>query len=476
MEGGKAIANAITESGKDSSLKILNLNNNSLGSRGSTPIVEAICEGANGGSITQLYLEKNNIPQGAAMAMVDTLSNNRDDWKLETIALSGNRIADVIVDCLISLPPLAPNRYQVMTGVDRMKVFKKVRESINAAKILAEKAAVELAKSPLRPPARLQPSSLAMRFGCGKNLNDDIDGYDVDPENEEIENISGNDANTTATEYKNNNEGSSATSKTQSMQQPTESLFTIDISKINVPTSLTSKSENNTGRSEHDSINQEGSKSNSNHSPKPADDNYTDSDEEEELSPRTVQRMQAAYAEMMGGGGSNNAINEEEEEELSTSSMTTPSKGGGGSGGGSSKTSSPSEGRESPTDSDAKIRHLVGGASGHTPTVLGGRGSKNNNRRTRVLEHDDEDEDGKGKESEGESKTAPSVASVPPPKGPRPKHLPKKRVRKVKTKEQLQQEREEREQEETRQKAVYDSMALYRAEKAAKKAAKANKK
>jgi Leucine-rich repeat (LRR) protein len=88
IDGGKAIAKSINTIGGASSLKILNLANNNLGSRGSTPIVEAMCEGGGKGiGLIQLSLEKNNIPQSAAMAMVDALSNNRDDWKLESISL-----------------------------------------------------------------------------------------------------------------------------------------------------------------------------------------------------------------------------------------------------------------------------------------------------------------------------------------------------------------------------------------------------
>ena len=89
-EGGVMIASAISKAGRSSKLKILNLSNNSLGSRGSTPIVEAVCEsGGNdgGSSMVELNMAKNNIPAGAAMAMVDVLANNRDDWKLASIRL-----------------------------------------------------------------------------------------------------------------------------------------------------------------------------------------------------------------------------------------------------------------------------------------------------------------------------------------------------------------------------------------------------
>jgi hypothetical protein len=45
-----------------------------------------------------------------------------------------------------------------------------------------------------------------------------------------------------------------------------------------------------------------------------------------------------------------------------------------------------------------------------------------------------------------------------------------KKKRKGKTREQMEQERQEREEEEKRQKAVYDSMQLYRQQKAARAA------
>ena len=182
-----------------------------------------------------------------------------------------------------------------MTGVDRMKVLKTCREAVNARKAVAEKAAAELAKSPLRPPARSEPTPLYAHFGRSTAIDDD-DDYDIDPEDEdedeETENIS-DDANTIGERKMDKMDSSSSSQQHQSQ-------FTIDISTINVPSSLTTKgdnSANNTGRSsrvEHEH--------NKKDSPKPAEDDY-DYDSDEDLTPRTVARMQAAYAEMMGGGG-----------------------------------------------------------------------------------------------------------------------------------------------------------------------------
>jgi len=403
----------------------------------------------------------------------------------------GNRVPSVVVDCLHSLPPLAPNRYGVLSGVDRMKILKKVRDVIDAQNVAAERAAAELAKSPLRPPRALEPVPLYSRFGRGQNGNDDDDDddYDIEPDSEtEEENIRSSANNQTSdAEREGKTESKKDTAVSASAASP--GLFTIDIHSIQVPSVLTpgkGGSAGNTGRSsrvEHDSDGKK--KRGGQHSPKPADEN-TDSDSDDELTPRTIAKMQAAYGEMMGGGGGGGQNQEEERAEekssssssssSSTSSSTTTPRKGRSNGGTSS-----GRGESSPKtddEDDSKIIHLVGGASTR-PTVLGGQRGATAKRRSRVLEHSDEEEDDGGMSYvvEGETKSgAPSAAStvVPPPAGPRPKNNGGRS--KYKSREVLEKERDEREAEETRQKAVYDSMMQYKAEKAARAAAAAARK
>ena len=127
-----------------------------------------------------LNLQRNNIPQSAALAMLDALSNNRDDWSLTTINLEGNRgVPMILQDAFQTLPEMTANRYGIMSGVERMKKFKVVRDALQQAQRDAEKRKEEMAKSPLRPPSHRPISPLGASFSGGSkkaNSDDDSDG------------------------------------------------------------------------------------------------------------------------------------------------------------------------------------------------------------------------------------------------------------------------------------------------------------
>ena len=129
-DGAISIADALT--GKESNLKVLKLGENSIGSRGSTPLVEALC--TSGHTLARLDLRKNNIPEGCVLGWIDLLLHHRDEWTVEEIDLSGNRISSSLIDDFSELPKRAANRYGIVTGASRMAPLKKFRDNYEAQK------------------------------------------------------------------------------------------------------------------------------------------------------------------------------------------------------------------------------------------------------------------------------------------------------------------------------------------------------
>ena len=124
-DGAMELARALSSGNKQSSLKKLKLDENGIGSRGSTPIIEAIC--TSGHQLTTLSLRKNVIPEATVLGWLDILSNNRDEWALEEIDLEGNRIPHSLIDDFSELPKKKPNRYGIVTGADRIAPLKAFR-------------------------------------------------------------------------------------------------------------------------------------------------------------------------------------------------------------------------------------------------------------------------------------------------------------------------------------------------------------
>ena len=264
-----------------------------------------------------LVLQRNNIPQSAAMAMLDALSNNRDDWSLSSINLEGNRgVPTILQDAFRSLPKLKPNRYGIMSGVDRMKSFKTVRDVLQQAQKIADKRKEEMAKSPLRPPSKRPISPLGSSYRPGRGggggskkigSDDDSDGYDEGAHMDIYADSDDDDQMAAAVVSSPSSRTSSssaadAAKESKSSKADASPGFTIDIDAIQFPapganspaSSSKPSSKANTGRS---SRVEHGDRS----PPKAAEQDY-DSDDSDNLSPRTVELMRAAYADMMSGG------------------------------------------------------------------------------------------------------------------------------------------------------------------------------
>ena len=132
FEGGQAIASAIVEVGGKTALRSLCLAGNALGSTGTLPIIEAIC--TSGIGLEEINIQKNNITEGTAFAILDLLAHHRDEWpKLETIDVQGNRIPDALKRGS-SPTSMEANRYGIVTVASRISFFKIVRRECEEEK------------------------------------------------------------------------------------------------------------------------------------------------------------------------------------------------------------------------------------------------------------------------------------------------------------------------------------------------------